>query len=85
METKKLYPILKRSKTCLGKPVSKERSILMAYCPVCNRRLSLKKVHPEKGIPWKYDILKEKAKDKNALIGKPIHCEECGSLIHPLS
>ena len=85
METKKLYPILKRAKTCLGREVEENRGILMAYCPICNRRLSLKKVHPLKGIPWKYEKLKEKAKDKNALIGKPIHCEQCGSIIHPLS
>lgn len=78
----KLYPVFKRSKTSLGRPIPEGTGRLLAYCPVCNRRLSLKKVHPKRAI-WNYED--KKAKSKNGLVGKPIHCEQCGSLIHPLS
>ena len=79
----KLYPVLKNAKTHLGRLISNERyAMLLAYCPVCNRRLSVKKVHPKYGI-WNYED--KKAKSKNGLVGKPMYCEQCGSLIHPLS
>lgn len=82
----KLYPVLKKAKTCLGEPIPEEKSyFLLAYCPVCNKRLSVKKVHPKKGSPWDYERRKAKLKDPDGLVGKPIHCEQCGSLIHPLS
>ena len=81
----KLYPILKRTKTCLGNPIPENTGFLLAYCPICNRRLSAKKVHPKYGDPWKYEWKKAKQKNKDELVGKPIHCEQCGTLIHPLS
>ena len=81
----KLYPIIKRAKTCLGNPIPENQGILLAYCPICNRRLSTKKVHPKLGEPWSYERKKSKTKNENGLVGKPIHCEQCGSLIHPLS
>lgn len=83
MGTEKLYPILKKAKTHLGRPVPEHKGMLLAYCPVCNRRLSTKKVHPRCGSPWNYEY--KKAKSNNGLVGKPIHCEDCGNLIHPLS
>lgn len=82
-KTDKLYPIIKLSKTSLGRPIPEGTGVTLAYCPVCNRRLSTKKVHPKKGMPWGYEDKKKKS--KNGMVGKPIHCEECGSLIHPLS
>lgn len=81
----KLYPIIKKAKTCLGHELEDGDPIAMtlAYCPVCNKRLSVKKVHPRLGDPFGYQYIKEKQGD--GLVGKPIHCERCGSLIHPLS
>lgn len=84
-ETKKLYPILKRAKTRMGRPTPENWRVHIAYCPVCERRLSLKKVHPKWGEPWSYERKKAKTKNPDGLVGKPIHCEKCGSLIHPLS
>ena len=82
----KLYPVLKKSKTSLGEPIPEGYvGRTLAYCPVCNRRLSVKKVHPKEADPWDYKWKKSRTKNKDGLVGKPIHCEQCGSLIHPLS
>lgn len=81
----KLYPIIKRAKTCLGRPIPEGTGSLLAYCPICNRRLSIKKIHPKYGESWSYEYKKSKTRNKDGLVGRPIYCEQCGSLIHPLS
>lgn len=68
---KTLYPIVKRSKTSLGRPIPEEYGVDLYYCPKCNRRLSGKKV--DNNNYW--------VRDK---VLKPIYCQGCGSLIHPL-
>ena len=81
----KLYPIIKKTKTSLGRPLEEDSpySTVLLYCPVCNKRLSAKKLHPAHGMMWCYEELK--AKSKNGIVGEPTYCEKCGNLIHPLS
>ena len=65
-----MYPIVKRTKTSLGKKIPDGYlGSLLYYCPVCNKRLSGKKLN---GNEWHA---------RNNL--KPIYCEGCGTLIHP--
>ena len=64
-----MYPIVKRTKTSLGKKIPDGYlGSLLYYCPVCNKRLSGKKLN---GNEWHA---------RNNL--KPIYCEGCGTLIH---
>ena len=64
-----MYPIVKRTKTSLGKNIPDGYlGSLLYYCPVCNKRLSGKKLN---GNEWHA---------RNNL--KPIYCEGCGTLIH---
>lgn len=64
-----MYPIVKRTKTFLGKKIPDGYlGSLLYYCPVCNKRLSGKKLN---GNEWHA---------RNNL--KPIYCEGCGTLIH---
>lgn len=80
----KLYPVIKYAKTSLGRRLPEgRRGMMLAYCPVCDKRLSVKKVHPKYGRPWDYAYRQER--NGGAMVGKPIHCEGCGNLIHPLS
>lgn len=80
----KLYPIVKKQKTCLGQPIAANDPYdrVLLYCPVCGKRLSAKKLHPAKCL-WNYT--ERKKKSENGMVGKPTYCEKCGSLIHPLS
>ena len=79
---KKLYPIIRRAKTNLG--YKTDNGMWLAYCPICNKRLSMKKVHPKHSIlAWKYEQFQKT--NGNKLFGKPTYCEKCGSLIYPLS
>lgn len=72
----KLYPIVKYSKTCLGRKLSKnEIGVTMYYCPKCNRRLHGERVDHNDHR----NLLRSKPKEL-----KPIYCQQCGSLIHPL-
>lgn len=65
-----MNPIVKRTKTSLGKKIPDEYlGSLLYYCPVCNKRLSGKKLNRNE---WHA---------KNNV--KPIYCEGCGTLIHP--
>ena len=65
----KMYPIVKRTKTSLGKKIPDGYlGSLLYYCPICNKRLSGKKLN---GNEWHA---------RNNL--KPIYCEGCGTLIH---
>ena len=82
----KLYPIIKRAKTHLGRRVEEDSPyrMVLAYCPVCGKRLSTKKVDPKHGV-WSGEYERLKARNGNGLAGKPTYCEKCGSLIHPLS
>ena len=64
-----MYPIVKRTKTSLGKKIPDGYlGSLLYYCPVCNKRLSGKKLN---GNEWHA---------RNNL--KPIYCEGWGTLIH---
>ena len=64
-----MSPIVKRTKTSLGKKIPDGYlGSLLYYCPVCNKRLSGKKLN---GNEWHA---------RNNL--KPIYCEGCGTLIH---
>ena len=81
----KIYPILKRAVTELGQPLPEGYiGLLLAYCPVCNKRLSAKKVDPKNMLQsWEYE--RRKQQSHNGMVGKPIYCEKCGTLIHPVS
>ena len=83
MET--FFPVMRRSRTSLGRPLPENSpyAVWLAYCPVCNKRLSVKKVHPKYGMPLEYE--RRKKQNGGGMVGKPIYCEGCGSLIHPLS
>lgn len=70
----KLYPITKNAKTSLGRKLKEnEYGMKLYYCPICNKRLSGEKV--DNNNHW--------VKLHNRKL-KPIYCEACGSLIHPL-
>jgi RNase P subunit RPR2 len=72
----KLYPIVKYAKTCLGHKLSEnELGMKMYYCPKCNRRLHGERVDPNDHRNLRCSTPREL---------KPIYCQQCGSLIHPL-
>ena len=65
-----MYPIVKRTKTSLGEKIPDGYlGFLLYYCPVCNKRLSGKKLN------------RNELRARNNL--RPIYCEGCGTLIHP--
>ena len=65
-----MYPIVKRTKTSLGEEIPDGYlGFLLYYCPVCNKRLSGKKLNGNE------------PRARNNL--RPIYCEGCGTLIHP--
>lgn len=65
-----MYPIVKRTKTSLGKKIPDGcLGCLLYYCPICNKRLSGKKLNGNE------------PRARNNL--SPIYCEGCGTLIHP--
>ena len=65
-----MYPIVKRTKTSLGEKIPDGYlGFLLYYCPVCNKRLSGKKLN------------ENELRARNNL--RPIYCEGCGTLIHP--
>ena len=65
-----MYPIVKRTKTSLGKKIPDGYlGCLLYYCPVCNKRLSGKKLNGNE------------PRASNNL--RSIYCEVCGTLIHP--
>lgn len=65
-----MYPIVKRTKTSLGEKIPDGYlGFLLYYCPVCNKRLSGKKLN------------RNELRARNNL--RPIYCEGCGTLIYP--
>ena len=65
-----MYPIVKRTKTSLGEKIPDGYlGFLLYYCPVCNKRLSGKKLNGNE------------PRASNNL--RPIYCEGRGTLIHP--
>lgn len=73
----KLYPIVKEAKTMCGHKLPDDYNgprQTLYYCPICNRRLSGKKVDNN-------DYYVRRIEKKEL---KPIYCQGCGSLIHPL-
>ena len=65
-----MNPIVKRTKTSLGEKIPDGYlGFLLYYCPVCNKRLSGKKLN------------ENEPRARNNL--RPIYCEGCGTLIHP--
>lgn len=72
----KLYPIVKKAKTMCGYKLSDDYNgprQTLYYCPVCNRRLSCHRVDCNDTLV----VLHNRQL-------KPIYCQGCGSLIHPL-
>lgn len=71
----KLYPIIKKAKTSLGRKLddNDDYAMTLYYCPMCGKRLSGKKVDNNNYF----------VKRRNLKL-KPIYCEGCGSLISPL-
>ena len=73
-EIEKLYPIVKMAKTSLGRKLEEnEQYVKLYYCPICNKRLSGKKVDYNN-----YWVKLRKSKVK------PTYGEDGGNLIHPL-
>ena len=84
--TEKLYPVIRRAKTSLGEPLPENSGYAMqlAYCPVCSRRLSARRLDPKSHMFT--SVYQSELKRKGVtMLGKPEYCYGCGNIIHPIS